>query len=80
MSRRLQGRVLYPGASAEPVAIAEDALRLDLSQAVRAVRAQPSVRVSLSERVGIPLSLLSRATPQVLIAQARVDESIESVV
>jgi len=68
MSRGLQGRVLYPGASTEPVAIAEDALRLDLSQAVRAVRARPSVYVSLSERAGIPLSLLSRATPHVLIA------------
>ena len=68
MSRQLQGRILYPGASADPVAMAEDALRLDVSQAVRAARAQPSVYVSLSERVGIPLSLLRRAAPHVLVA------------
>ena len=43
-------------------------LRLGVSQAVRARRARASVYVSLSERVGIPLTLLLPAAPHVMIA------------
>ncbi len=48
--------------------MAEGAVRLDVSQAVRARRGRPRVYVSLSERVGIPLSLLRPSAPHVLVA------------
>jgi glycosyltransferase involved in cell wall biosynthesis len=50
------------------VAAAEKRLRLGVSQAVRAWRSRASVYVSLSERVGIPLSLLRPDAPHVMIA------------
>jgi glycosyltransferase involved in cell wall biosynthesis len=68
MSEQLHGRILHPGASTRPVALVENAARLDLSQAVRARRARPSAYISLSERVGIPLSLLRPTAPHVLVA------------
>ena len=50
------------------MAAAEKRLRLGVSQAVRARRSCASVYVSLSERVGIPLSLLRPNAPHLMIA------------
>jgi len=68
MSERLHGRILYPGPGSRPLGMVERATRLDMSQAVRARRARASVYVSLSERAGIPLSMLRPASPHVLVA------------
>lgn len=68
LAARVDGRISRPGAGAPPVAAAEKRLRLGVSQAVRAWRARASVYVSLSERVGIPLSLLRPDAPHVMIA------------
>ncbi|HEY2652305.1 MAG TPA: hypothetical protein VGI50_10315, partial [Solirubrobacteraceae bacterium] len=58
ISHRLGARVFSPGAAVRPLARAENAIRLDVSQAARARRTRASVYLSMSERVGIPLSLL----------------------
>lgn len=68
LAARVDGRISCPGAGAPPVAAAEKRLRLGVSQAVRAWRSRASVYVSLSERVGIPLSLLRPDAPHVMIA------------
>ena len=66
---RLNGRIMYADeATASPVAVVESKLRLSVSQAVRARRAPASAYVALSERVGLPLSLLSPNAPSVQIA------------
>ena len=41
---------------------------MDVSQAVHARRARPSAYISLSERVGVPLSLLCPGVPHLLVA------------
>lgn len=68
LAARVNGRISRPGAAASPVAAAEKRLRLGVSQAIRAWRSRASVYVSLSERVGIPLSLLRPDAPHVMIA------------
>ncbi|MGH2870787.1 MAG: glycosyltransferase family 4 protein [Solirubrobacteraceae bacterium] len=68
LARLTGGVVSYPGGGSGPIARVESTLRLDLAQAVRARRASPSLCVSFSERVGLPLSLLDPGTPQLLIA------------
>lgn len=68
LAQRLGGRVVYPGSGCGVVAMVERRLRLDIGQAVRARRASASAYMSLSERVGMPLSLLRPDTPHVLIA------------
>jgi glycosyltransferase involved in cell wall biosynthesis len=68
LAARVDGRISRPGAGAPPLAAAEKRLRLGVSQAVRAWRLRASVYVSLSERVGIPLSLLRPDAPHVMIA------------
>jgi glycosyltransferase involved in cell wall biosynthesis len=68
LAARVDGRISRPGAGASPVAAAEKRLRLGISQAVRAWRSRASVYVSLSERVGIPLSLLRPNAPHVMVA------------
>ncbi len=68
LAARLHGRISYPNPGAAPVAAIEKRLRLGVSQAVRAQRAGASVYVSLSERVGIPLSLLRPRAPHVMVA------------
>ena len=55
-------------ATASPVAAVESKSRLSVSQAVRARRAPASAYVALSERVGLPLSLLFPHAPSVQIA------------
>jgi glycosyltransferase involved in cell wall biosynthesis len=68
LAARVDGRISSPGSGAAPVAAAEKRLRLGVSQAVRAWRSRASVYVSLSERVGIPLSLLRPHAPHVMVA------------
>jgi glycosyltransferase involved in cell wall biosynthesis len=68
LAARVDGRISRPGAAAPPVDVAEKRLRLGVSQAVRAFRSRASVYVSLSERVGIPLSLLRPDAPHLMIA------------
>lgn len=68
LAARIDGRISCPGAGAAPVAAAEKRLRLGVSQAVRARRSCASVYISLSERVGIPLSLLRPDAPHLMIA------------
>ena len=68
LAGKIGGRILYPGGGAHGVALLEDRLRVDFSQAVRARRARPSAYVSFSERVGMPLSLLRPQAPHLLIA------------
>lgn len=68
LAARLQGRISYSGAGVAPVAALEKRLRLGVSHAVRAQRAGASAYVSLSERVGIPLSLLRPRAPHVMVA------------
>jgi glycosyltransferase involved in cell wall biosynthesis len=68
LAARMGGRIARPGPGAGPLRPLEERLRLGVSQAVRARRARASVYVSLSERVGIPLTLLRPASPHVMIA------------
>jgi glycosyltransferase involved in cell wall biosynthesis len=68
LAARVDGRISRPGSGAAPVAAAEKRLRLGISHAVRAWRSRASVYVSLSERVGIPLSLLRPHAPHVMVA------------
>jgi glycosyltransferase involved in cell wall biosynthesis len=68
LARQIGGRILYPGGGARGVALLQDRLRIDFSQAVRARRARASAYVSFSERVGMPLSLLRPHAPHLLIA------------
>ncbi len=69
LAERLNGRIQYADeASAWPVAAVESRLRVSVSQAVRARRSPTSAYVALSERVGLPLSLLPRNAPTIQIA------------
>ncbi len=69
LAARLNGRVAYADeATAAPVGAAESRLRLSVSQAVRARRSSASAYVALSERVGLPLSLLPGDAPRIQIA------------
>lgn len=64
----LSGSLSFPGAASATTAALERRVRLDVSQAVRARRTSAAAYVSLSERVGIPLSQLRPNAPQVLVA------------
>jgi glycosyltransferase involved in cell wall biosynthesis len=75
LAARTGGAVSVPGGGVGPVARTDAALRLDLAQAVRARRTPASAYVSLSERIGLPLSLLGPAGPQVLIAHLLTSQS-----
>ena len=69
LAARLNGRVHYADAAvASPIAAVESRLRLSVSQAVRARRSPASAYVALSERVGLPLSLLPPDAPRIQIA------------
>lgn len=68
LAARVDGRISCPGAAVPPMEAAERRLRLGVSQAVRACRSRASVYVSLSERAGIPLSLLRPDAPHLMIA------------
>jgi len=68
LAARIRARISYPGAGAPLVAALEGRLRLRVSQAVRAYRWRASVYVSLSEGVGIPLSLMRPGAPHVMVA------------
>ena len=68
LAARVHGRISCPDPGAPPVAAIEERLRLGVSQAVRAYRSRASVYVSLSERVGIPLSLLRPHAPHLMVA------------
>jgi len=68
LARQLGGQILYPGGGMRALALLEDKLRVDFSQAVRARRTLPSAYISFSERVGMPLSLLGPHAPHLMIA------------
>jgi glycosyltransferase involved in cell wall biosynthesis len=68
LAARVDGQISCPDPGAPAVAALEERLRLGVSQAVRAHRSSASVYVSLSERVGIPLSLLRPRAPHLMVA------------
>lgn len=69
LASRLAGRVVYTDAPGNNiVSHVEPRLRLSVGQAVRARRATASAYVALSERVGLPLSLLPSDAPRIQIA------------
>jgi glycosyltransferase involved in cell wall biosynthesis len=69
LAARLDGRVQYADeATASPMAAIESKLRLSVSQAVRARRSTASAYVALSERIGLPLSLLPADAPRIQVA------------
>jgi glycosyltransferase involved in cell wall biosynthesis len=68
LAARVDGQISCPDPGAPAVAALEERLRLGVSQAVRAYRSSASVYVSLSERVGIPLSLLRPRAPHLMVA------------
>jgi len=68
LAERLRARILYPGTVTAPLASLEARARLSISQAVRARRAPASAYLSLSERVGIPLTMLRPRAPHIVVA------------
>lgn len=68
LAQALGGPVSYPGAELKALSRVEATLRVDLAQAVRARRSGASVYVSLSERIGMPLSLLRPHAPHIIFA------------
>ncbi|MFZ1997084.1 MAG: glycosyltransferase family 4 protein [Solirubrobacteraceae bacterium] len=68
LAETLGAQLSFPGAGSAPMGAVEHRVRLDLSQAVRARRTEASACLSLSERVGIPLSLLRPHAPHVVVA------------